>query len=119
MKRKDFLKLFGIAGTGLALPVLQSEAQTRAGIRVNNRKIVKVSGRVYENNKGIAGVAVTDGITVVVTDRSGRYSFESAAEAEFVYISLPAGYAFPNEKKIARFYERINKEAESSRPISV
>jgi hypothetical protein len=113
MERKDFLKLFGIAGTGLALPTINTEAQTRSHNVSGNRKIVKVSGKVHEKNRGIARVAVTDGIAVVVTDANGSYSFESAAEAEFVYISLPAGYAFPNEKKIARFYERINKDRES------
>ena len=50
---------------------------------------------------------LTDGTAIVLTDKNGKYTLETAAGAAFVYISLPAGYAFPQEKKIANFYKRI------------
>lgn len=112
MERKDFLKLFGIAGTAITLPVITADAQETVAAVSTQDKIVKLNGTVRAKGKGIAGVAVTDGTTVVLTDKNGNYAFESAAEADFVYISIPAGYAFPHEKKIAKFYEPINKGKE-------
>lgn len=112
MERKDFLKLFGIAGTAITLPVITADAQETVAAISKSEKIVKLNGTVKTKGKGIGGVAVTDGTTVVLTDKGGNYSFESSAEADFVYISVPAGYAFPQTKKIARFYEAINKEKE-------
>ena len=113
MERKDFLKLFGVASTAITLPAITVEAQENVATIPKQDKIVRLDGTVKAKGKGITGVAVTDGTTVVLTDRNGNYSFESDAEADFVYISIPAGYAFPQEKKIARFYERINKQGES------
>lgn len=110
MRRSDFLKLFGIAGTGLALPAMSATVQ-QTGINERLAKTVLLKGRVHTGNKGIAAVAVTDGTTVVLTDHNGNYKFESDAEAEFVYVSIPPGYVFPQERKIAKFYQRINKEA--------
>lgn len=113
MKRKDFLRYFGVAGTGLALPAISAVAQPKDTVVEESKKTVQLKGKVHTNGKGISGVAVTDGTTVVLTDKAGNYSFESSEAAVFVYISIPAGYAFPQEKKIARFYERINKTAET------
>lgn len=113
MERKDFLKLFGIAGTAITLPVINADAQENVAAISKQDKIVRLRGTVKAKGKGIAGVAVTNGTTVVLTDKNGNYSFESSEEADFVYISVPAGYAFPQEKKIARFYERINKQNDS------
>ncbi len=110
MKRADFLKLFGAAGTGLALPAIKANAQQTV-LNGPVAKTVLLKGRVQAGNKGIAAVAVTDGTTVVLTDENGNYKFESDAEAEFVYVSIPSGYVFPQERKIAKFYQRINKEA--------
>ena len=65
-------------------------------------------GKVQEHGgKGIAGVAVTDGINVVRTDRKGAYILESTNEAAFVYISLPSGYEVPTNGGIAEFYRKI------------
>lgn len=107
MKRKDFFKLFGFAATGFALPPLTSEAAVNEQGLQQPVKPVTVTGKVGANGKGIAGVAVTDGTVIVLTDKNGNYTLETAAGAAFVYISLPAGYAFPQEKKIANFYKRI------------
>lgn len=109
MKRKDFLRFFGVAGTGLALPSISVAEAASETVVDQKGKSIQLKGNVHANGKGIKGVAVTDGTTVVLTDSNGNYSFESSEAASFVYISIPAGYAFPHEKKIARFYERINK----------
>ncbi|TWI85529.1 3',5'-cyclic AMP phosphodiesterase CpdA [Lacibacter cauensis] len=113
MKRKDFFKLFGFAATGLALPPLATKAAVNEQSLQQPVKPVTVTGKVIANGKGIAGVAVTDGTSIVLTDKNGNYTLEAAAGAEFVYISLPAGYAFPNEKKMATFYKTIDTKTEN------
>lgn len=69
--------------------------------------LVQVKGKVSSAGKGLEGVVVTDGLHVVRTDRAGNFSFVSPDTAEFVHISVPSGYAFPNDKGVARFYQRI------------
>lgn len=56
---------------------------------------LELNGSVRSGGKGIANVLVTDGINVVKTDTSGKYSLLTNATAEFVYISVPAGYQIP------------------------
>ncbi len=107
MKRKDFFKLFGFAATGLALPTITANASEKESRSPLSLKTVTVTGKVHAGGKGIAGVAVTDGNSIVLSDKNGNYTLAAAAGAEFVYISLPAGYAFPAEKQIAKFYQPI------------
>jgi hypothetical protein len=63
-----------------------------------------LTGVVRSKGKGIKDVVVSDGYTVVQTDRKGRYSLTPHAEATSIYISIPAGYAFNNQKGIVRHY---------------
>lgn len=49
------------------------------------------------DGRGVEGVAVTDGRTIVRTDAKGRYRLASASDAEFVYLTLPDGYEIPAE----------------------
>lgn len=70
-----------------------------------------ISGTVLnsQNKKGIQGVAVTDGFTVVRTNMQGAYSFYSHPDAEFVYLSLPAGYEIPADHFLPQFYQWLKK----------
>ncbi|GAB3196992.1 hypothetical protein ABID22_002197 [Pontibacter aydingkolensis] len=106
-KRRTFLKSLGLAGVGFTLSPSILQAKPKALAIGKDLSLVTLSGKVYANGKGVAGVAVTDGINVVLTDASGKYEFESNATAEFVYISIPRGYEFNNEKSITRFYKKI------------
>lgn len=68
-----------------------------------------ITGRVFVDRNGsgipdpgepgIAGVAVSDGRTIVLTDGDGAYSLQADNEALFVFISLPRGY-----RAVGRFY---------------
>lgn len=112
-KRRTFLKTLGLAGFGLGLNIKFTEATPQSlmvqdtGIRQKDLSPVSLSGRVRSGGKGIAGVAVTDGINVTLTDVKGAYTLASNGTAEFVYISIPRGYEFPSEKGITRFYKKI------------
>ena len=63
-------------------------------------------GTVYEDlngnglrdrgEKALAGVAVSDGLNVAVTDRQGRFSLPGHADCRFIFISSPSGYLAPD-----------------------
>jgi hypothetical protein len=104
LNRRSFLRSFGLAGAAFSAPTLvrAAEKPTFAG--------VTLKGRVQNNGNGIAGVAVTDGYTVTTTDKKGNYTLNAHSAAEFVYISLPAGYSFPNDKGISQFYQPFTQK---------
>lgn len=69
----------------------------------------QIGGRVsVGGGSGLAGVAVTDGRTVVLTDTLGRYTLDLAHDAELVYLTLPAGYQIPLRDGRPYFYRRLN-----------
>jgi hypothetical protein len=108
MERRNFLKSFGLAGTAIVVPATITKAVAATGKKdISN---LTISGKVQSNGKGIPGVAVTDGINVTVTDNAGNYQIVTNNIAEFVYISVPAGYAIPHEKGIANFYRPITQK---------
>ncbi|KAA5541674.1 calcineurin-like phosphoesterase C-terminal domain-containing protein [Adhaeribacter rhizoryzae] len=109
MFRRKFLQSLGTIGLGLGLPVSTVQAQQVANRYEQKYNLTPISlkGKVHQNGKGIAGVAVTDGLNIVLTDKAGRYALNSNATSEFVYISIPRGYAFPQEKGITQFFKPI------------
>lgn len=61
-----------------------------------------ITGTVIDDasKKGIAGVAVSDQATVVVTDVNGNYSIKVTPGRAFIMISMPDGYKGTYYKKI-------------------
>lgn len=71
---------------------------------------VSVRGVVRdENSKALAGVKVTDGYSIVLTDRKGRYDFVAHDDARFVYLSIPSGYGVQTRNGAPHFYRTIDK----------
>ncbi len=76
-----------------------------------------VTGSVTCDGKGIAGVAVTDGINLTKTDAKGLYSLPTNVKdphCQFVHISIPSGYEVERVGNAPQFYKRIdpkNKKA--------
>ena len=68
-------------------------------------------GRVTARGNGVAGVSVTDGLTIVRTDAKGDYRLPTGGESEFVYLSLPDGYEIPVEKGTPCIYQRIDPDS--------
>lgn len=67
-----------------ALLVLAGEAALTAGV---------VSGRVTDTDgKPLAGVPVSDGYALVVTDADGNYSFKTDKHMGLVFVVTPNGY---------------------------
>lgn len=58
----------------------------------HNLDAAKIRGRVSSNRKPVAGVAVSDGRSVVLTNARGRYVLNSEKADSIVFISTPSGY---------------------------
>jgi hypothetical protein len=63
-----------------------------------------IQGIVSANGKGLKDVVVSDGYSVVATDKKGRYSIVPHPDSIALFISTPAGYEFIQERGIARHY---------------
>lgn len=56
---------------------------------------LRVRGRVTSAGRGLARVAVSDGVTSVLTDRDGRYELHTSRDRPFVFCGVPAGHRIP------------------------
>ncbi|RYF91067.1 MAG: metallophosphoesterase [Chitinophagaceae bacterium] len=101
MNRRKFLQQVSLFTGGLML-VGQSPL-----FAAGDSKSIK--GRVMAAGKGIEGVVVSDGYTVVATDKKGKFRLEPHIDAVTLFISTPSGYEFLQEKNIARHYKTISK----------
>ncbi|MBF9255449.1 calcineurin-like phosphoesterase C-terminal domain-containing protein [Pontibacter sp. 172403-2] len=102
MKRRPFLQSLLLLTGGLLLPDNHATAQA-------NVATTKLKGRVTAQGKALANVTVSDGYSVVQTNARGKYKLPLNKQAKFVFLSTPSGYAFPDEKGIARHYHPITK----------
>lgn len=76
------------------------------------RRIVRVRGSVRANGRGLARVAVSDGVVVVDTDQSGRYELVTTSDREHVFISVPRGHRLPvSTRQLVRHFQPIAANA--------
>ncbi len=110
-----FLPLVLPAQTAIAEPYQRQKNEALAGRSIP----VRIKGEVTAGGKGIAGVAVTDGLRITETDHDGSYELVTDGRKPFVYITIPAGYKIPtNPTGTARFYERIEANSQGEARIS-
>ncbi|WP_057940370.1 calcineurin-like phosphoesterase C-terminal domain-containing protein [Algoriphagus resistens] len=108
--RRDFIKTLGLTSVGYfgLQETLLANPQKQAGNRAF--KPIRIRGRVANEGKGIAQVAVSDGRSVVLTNSSGEFDLVSGSDRDFVFISTPSGFEI---KKLANgsadFFQRIDK----------
>lgn len=69
---------------------------------------MNLAGKVIADNKALAGVVVSDGYTVTVTNADGIYEMKRDERAKFVTISLPADCKVPVNGNIAALYAPID-----------
>ncbi|HSW28235.1 MAG TPA: calcineurin-like phosphoesterase family protein [Longimicrobiales bacterium] len=108
LDRRAFLATAAGLAAGLTLPerILADPYAPLASPRRGSP--VRVRGRVRAGGRGVGGVAVTDGLTVVATDGDGRFELRSSSDRDFVSCSLPSGYHLPvGPSGTARFYRPI------------
>lgn len=101
MNRRKFLQQVSLLTGGL---ILASQTPLSALTLADK----KVKGRIVAKGKGLAGVVVSDGYTVMATDKKGRFEFEPHPDAVTLFISTPSGYEFIQEKNIARHYQQVS-----------
>lgn len=99
MNRRKFLQSLAWITGGLLLTLKPAKALALYG------KALK--GQVRSKGRGIKDVVVSDGYSVVQTDRKGRYTLEPHPEALAIFISTPAGYEFTNESGVVRHYQLL------------
>ncbi len=117
--RRHFLRLSGLTAGALALPTAGLSAQ-RLSDRVladpyaplpsvdARRAPIQVTGRVHVAGRGVGGVRVSDGVSVVRTRTDGRDTLYADPLQRFVMISTPAGHApARNATGTARFYQPL------------
>lgn len=77
-----------------------------------------VTGKVTCAGKPLAGVAVSDGVDIVVTNGAGEYRMNSAKELGYVFVSMPGGYGVAADGNQPLFYKRLSpqraKDAETA-----
>jgi hypothetical protein len=102
MQRRKFIQNIAFLTGGLALTnFIPAKAFFQTG--------QKVKGRVLSNGKALKGVVISDGYTVMATDKKGKYELEPHPDATAIFISTPPGYAFTHENGIARHYRPIKE----------
>ena len=102
MNRRKFLQQVSLLTGGL---ILAAQAPLSAFTDAGK----KIKGRIVAKGKGLEGVVVSDGYTVMATDKKGKFNFEPHADAVSFFISIPAGYEFTQERNISRHYKLINQ----------
>lgn len=75
-----------------------------------SKKPSHIKGRITAGGKGLADVVVSDGYTVLRTDKNGVYEMEPHADAVAIFVSTPSGYHFLQQKNITRHYHLLGKE---------
>lgn len=96
--RREFLRLSAAGGAAFlagAERILADPYAPRAARRVPTSSPIRVRGRVRSGGRGLAGVAVSDGLEVTATDSDGRFELVTRSDRSFLRCSLPAGYRIP------------------------
>lgn len=82
-------------------------AAAKPGSAVRVRGVVRDAG-----GRGLAGVAVSDGLRTTSTDRDGTFELVTTTRERFVHICLPSGYRIPvNAEGTARLYQPIRPDS--------
>jgi len=69
---------------------------------------LQISGKISCKGIAVSSVEVTDGISVVETDKNGKYFMHSTSDRKYVYYTLPSGYDSPIKKGLPIFFAPID-----------
>lgn len=106
MQRRSFIQSFGILAGGMAISLKSKAFQ-------NLQHGSEISGKVTCNEKPVSRAIVSDGFSVVATDKKGVYKIKLTDKSEFITLSTPAGYEFKiDEENLARQYEGLGAKNE-------
>ncbi|MEJ2080611.1 MAG: calcineurin-like phosphoesterase family protein [Acidobacteriota bacterium] len=113
MNRKGWNRRQFLTSTGQALSVLGAIGSVRAQIVRRpppaQERYIRVRGLVRSGETPLAGVSVSDGLSVARTDARGEFELIAGSAASFIFVSLPSGYRIPTGPNgTARLYRPLD-----------
>lgn len=117
--RRQFMRQAGLASAGLFLADrLLADPYRPVRWMLDDAVPILIRGRVTVEGRGLGGVAVSDGMSVVATAQDGTYALHSNSRQEFVHLSLPSGTEIPtNPTGTARFYAPLAPNDDGSMDV--
>ncbi len=114
MQRRDFLLSTGMTLGALALPErLTADPYAPLPSSPSFSKAVRVRGKVSGGGRGLSGVRVSDGRSVVQTGTDGSYTLLADSAQPFVFVCSPSGWQpARNASGTARFYQPLDSTRE-------
>jgi outer membrane protein assembly factor BamB len=120
-------RVLAVVTAALAVVVLAKAARPVIAEAIDPTE-ASVTGVVYEDRngndqqdageRGVKGVSVSDGVTTVETDATGRYEFAMDVArrlTDVVFITKPAGYGVPTDEWMTpRFYRDLGQLADGA-----
>lgn len=111
-KRREFIKSLSVSSAmfwGMGGAVLAENLDVQKQTLLSRFSPIRVRGKVSASGKGISGVAISDGRSVVQTDQNGEYTLLSSSDRQFVFLSLPSGYQIQRQQNgSAQFFRRLS-----------
>lgn len=83
-----------------------------SSVKIDPAPGATVYGLVFSGDKALAGVPVTDGYEIVLTDSKGVYQLNSNKRNGLVYITTPSGYTAQCLGVQAMFYQSLKNAPE-------
>ena len=107
-ERRRFLRCAALSAVATALPLpLRADPYFPLPTGQTGRR-VRVRGYCRAGGRGLRGVAISDGLSVIETSADGSFELLTHSGREFVQISIPSGYAIPkNPSGTARLYQPL------------
>lgn len=96
----------------IALFALSIGLLSCASARKSQQSFSSICGYVYsDDHSPLAGVLVSDGVSVVATDKSGRFEMPyDRASGRFVFVSTPSGYISSSFRGEDCFYQDLQSD---------
>jgi len=114
LDRRAFVRSLALGGAALALPTsVIADPYAPVRRRDTAARPVRVRGQVRAQGRGLAGVGVSDGLSVVDSAPDGSFELVTTARQQFLSICVPSGFEIPrNPTGTARFYQPIRPDPE-------
>ena len=93
------------------LTLMTATAKDWASVALADRPGATVKGIVYAADKPLKGVAVSDGVSITLTDAEGRYWLPTDKRSGSVFISIPSGYEVSADGVFPRFWAALEAPA--------
>lgn len=77
-------------------------------VNVEEKEGYNVYGRISCGDEGVAGVVVSDGVDVAVTDEDGIYYLASKEYNQVVFMSIPSGYEAVSDGVLPKFHKSLD-----------